>query len=288
MDKKNRTACKACRLRKCLMVGMSKSGSRYGRRSNWFKIHCLMQQPPSSSPSRSSPQPRSWIKSEDNPQSTDKSFSSNSRSPSPENPRKRRHLNPDSPPPAPTSPLSASETNPTLSLSHLYNPLLMGGGLGAGFPFYKLSPLFNQNPFLAHPLLYSINQRVSSHLGAHIGSPLDLLQEHRELLARFSGAPVRDHSPDKDIVDNFSEKSIDHSSSHSDRSIDPCDQSGDQSSERSLSPEPMDLSVKMESRMVVTSQPVSSSSRKDEDEEDRIDKNRNLLFINKLNSAVHS
>ncbi|QQP41464.1 Eagle, partial [Caligus rogercresseyi] len=44
VDKKNRTACKACRLRKCIMVGMSKSGSRYGRRSNWFKIHCLMQQ----------------------------------------------------------------------------------------------------------------------------------------------------------------------------------------------------------------------------------------------------
>ncbi len=44
INKKNRTACKACRLRKCLMVGMSKSGSRYGRRSNWFKIHCLMQQ----------------------------------------------------------------------------------------------------------------------------------------------------------------------------------------------------------------------------------------------------
>ncbi|KAK7873795.1 hypothetical protein R5R35_005780 [Gryllus longicercus] len=42
INKKNRTSCKACRLKKCIMVGMSKSSSRYGRRSNWFKIHCLM------------------------------------------------------------------------------------------------------------------------------------------------------------------------------------------------------------------------------------------------------
>ncbi|XP_059216196.1 protein embryonic gonad [Stomoxys calcitrans] len=49
INKKNRTACKACRLRKCLLVGMSKSGSRYGRRSNWFKIHCLLQEQQSSS-----------------------------------------------------------------------------------------------------------------------------------------------------------------------------------------------------------------------------------------------
>lgn len=44
INKKNRTLCKACRLRKCLMVGMSKMGSRFGRRSNWFKIHCLLQE----------------------------------------------------------------------------------------------------------------------------------------------------------------------------------------------------------------------------------------------------
>ncbi|XP_068207708.1 uncharacterized protein [Palaemon carinicauda] len=44
INKQNRTSCKACRLRKCLMVGMSKTGSRYGRRSNWFKIHCLLQE----------------------------------------------------------------------------------------------------------------------------------------------------------------------------------------------------------------------------------------------------
>ncbi|KAK8374099.1 hypothetical protein O3P69_011838 [Scylla paramamosain] len=44
ITKKNRTSCKACRLTKCLAAGMSKSGSRYGRRSNWFKIHCLLQE----------------------------------------------------------------------------------------------------------------------------------------------------------------------------------------------------------------------------------------------------
>ncbi|XP_014225542.1 zygotic gap protein knirps-like [Trichogramma pretiosum] len=53
INKKNRTACKACRLRKCLMVGMSKSGSRYGRRSNWFKIHCLLQEQSNNSQSTS-------------------------------------------------------------------------------------------------------------------------------------------------------------------------------------------------------------------------------------------
>ncbi|XP_068246133.1 zygotic gap protein knirps-like [Palaemon carinicauda] len=54
INKKNRTTCKACRLRKCLIVGMSKSGSRYGRRSNWFKIHCLLQDQAFPSPNESS------------------------------------------------------------------------------------------------------------------------------------------------------------------------------------------------------------------------------------------
>jgi len=44
INKKTRTSCKACRLRKCLKVGMSKNGSRYGRRSHNFKLICMMQQ----------------------------------------------------------------------------------------------------------------------------------------------------------------------------------------------------------------------------------------------------
>ena len=42
INKDNRTSCKACRLRKCLAVGMSKKRSRFGRRSNSFKLHCLL------------------------------------------------------------------------------------------------------------------------------------------------------------------------------------------------------------------------------------------------------
>lgn len=43
INKKNRTSCKACRLKKCILAGMSKSSSRYGRRSNWFKVSHALQ-----------------------------------------------------------------------------------------------------------------------------------------------------------------------------------------------------------------------------------------------------
>ncbi|XP_054288756.1 zygotic gap protein knirps-like [Macrosteles quadrilineatus] len=60
ITKKNRTSCKACRLRKCLVVGMSKSGSRYGRRSNWFKIHCLLQEQQQSQMPMLPPKEKMW------------------------------------------------------------------------------------------------------------------------------------------------------------------------------------------------------------------------------------
>ena len=87
INKKNRTSCKACRLRKCIFVGMSKSGSRYGRRSNWFKIHCLLQEQTgmdqplqgmfSGNPSNSSPE----VKEEEDDERQTPSTSSRSQSP---------------------------------------------------------------------------------------------------------------------------------------------------------------------------------------------------------------
>jgi len=212
VDKKNRTSCKACRLRKCLMVGMSKSGSRYGRRSNWFKIHCLMQQKGSSSASTSSCDPPSSVathssmsawassarKDDLSSDARDSSFGSSSRSPSPLNtsleslskksslpsPVKRDSLSP-----APVSPPSMSSAS---SLSSMYSSPLSLLSPGSPFPFYKLSPLLAaHNPLLANPLLLSLagqhhlqQQQQQQQQKSH----LDILAEHRELLAKFGAA----------------------------------------------------------------------------------------------------
>ena len=89
----------------------------------------------------------------------------------------------------------------------LYNPLLL--------PFYKLSPLL-QNPLFAHPLLLPSQHPLSSHL--------HLLQEHRDLLAKFA-APASDLN------------STDEAASEEDGS----------DLNRSVSPGPLDLSVKISS-----------------------------------------
>ena len=166
VDKKNRTSCKACRLRKCLMVGMSKSGSRYGRRSNWFKIHCLMQQSPSSGsdpPSQvAGHTPWPSRKDDSSSDARDSSFGSSSRSPSPlnsslETKEKRDSVSP---------PRQSVEMSPP---SSMYSPL---------FPFYSLSPL------LTHPLLLSLASQSLTTPRPH----LDLLAEHRQLLAKFGAA----------------------------------------------------------------------------------------------------
>ena len=204
IDKKNRTACKACRLRKCLMVGMSKSGSRYGRRSNWFKIHCLMQnQGGGQGVVQEQPLPHkssSWPpKSEGSVgEARDCSFtSSSSRSPSPTNSSPldsmRRKASPVSssvkPESAfPSSPLKQTANSPvdldvhhplhftpSSPLSSLYSSPLSNPLLNAFSPFYKLSPLLGSNPHPLHLLMQLQGQR----------SQFDLLTEHRQLLDKL-------------------------------------------------------------------------------------------------------
>ena len=214
VDKKNRTSCKACRLRKCLMVGMSKSGSRYGRRSNWFKIHCLMQQ--NSTPSNSDPTvgAHAWTSARKDDlttgQTKDSSFGSQiSRSPSPNNislNTSLESLSQKSSLPSPTkreslSPVSISASNPTTLSPPVPGPLPMSSlypspvsPISPMFPFYKLSPLLAaHNPLLANPFLLSLagqhhHQQQQQQQQQLNKSHLDLLAEHRELLAKFGAA----------------------------------------------------------------------------------------------------
>ena len=192
VDKKNRTSCKACRLRKCLMVGMSKSGSRYGRRSNWFKIHCLMQQKASPGPSNTEPAPS--LASQPRVEAAASPASAVSRSPSPQSPNtsleslsKKSSL---------SSPQSEADSGLGCSppLSSLYSPLSLLSPGSPLLPLYKLSPLLSgPSPLLAHPLLLSLAGHHQHHQPHPPPAPvsrshLDLLSEHRELLARFGAA----------------------------------------------------------------------------------------------------
>ena len=143
VDKKNRTSCKACRLRKCLMVGMSKSGSRYGRRSNWFKIHCLMQKNATKMPSVSTSGPT--ITSSQPPLHSLHSLPTSSRSP---------------------SPLASSDSGDSSPPPRLLPDL----------PLLQLASLYRLNSVLAGYDLLLQRRAMFDKLSSHIGSATRLAQ----------------------------------------------------------------------------------------------------------------
>ena len=145
VDKKNRTSCKACRLRKCLMVGMSKSGSRYGRRSNWFKIHCLMQRNSTRPPPVSPTAPTSSLSSLSPCPTT------SSRSPSPSSPS-----SPSSPPSPAVSPPPYGASSPPVLLADL--------------PLLQLASLVRLNSLVAGFDLLQQRRAMFDKLPSHIGS----------------------------------------------------------------------------------------------------------------------
>jgi len=187
IDKKNRTACKACRLRKCLMVGMSKSGCRYGRRSNWFKIHCLMQKnaprlPVSLPPSPYSRPPFS---------SSTPSFlqlplikPSNSRSPSPLNTSTETTSVHSSPSPRPDQPVSPPPSLVSVSsiISSAFPPRLPSPPPPSQ-PTFDLHALARLSPlFAANPLFHLA---ASPLLKMDFKQQLDILAERRAMFEKF-------------------------------------------------------------------------------------------------------
>ena len=195
IDKRNRTSCKACRLKKCLAVGMSKSGCRYGRRSNWFKIHCLMQknaQKPSSMPHNPLPLPRPVLAPQPqyslspikpvmssrspSPLNTSLESSSTQSSPSPGSDVSRPQL------PAYLSHLTSSPAAPLTSapLTPMFDPLSL----------YRLSPLLALSSHLA--AVQAQSQAAPQALASpaplfamDFKQTLDLLAERRALFEKL-------------------------------------------------------------------------------------------------------